>query len=376
MKILHVVTALSPDNRFGGPARVALDLAAAAQDAGHEVLVLAAGVAWRRRPTELAGVRVRVLRGWMPIRRLGWAGLIAPGLSRESRRLAADADVVHIHLARDLVTLTAGFGTRRATTPYVVQTHGMIDSTERRLGRLVDRTATGKVVRGAAAALVLTDAERKQLVRLGMPGTRIVSFPNGVTDAPSPRHPAESGAVLFLARLHPRKGAAEFCRAAVRVAPKYPDIRFSIVGPDEGDASSVDAIRATAAREIRERIDRTGAVGPDEARLRLAECLLYVLPAAAEPFGMTVVEAMAAGRPVAVSADAELAPRIRYGGAGWTFGPGGEFADLESLLTFVLADREEIERAGTRASLLVDKRFRLRPLSDELLRRYNQILDH
>ena len=373
MRIVHVVTALSPDNRFGGPARVALDLAAGAKAAGHEVVVIAAGVGYDVLPTRVQGIRVALARGFNPTPFLGWASLVAPGLPRLLRGYLPTADVVHVHLARDVVTLTGALAARRAQVPYVVQTHGMIDAAGGRLAQLVDRLATRRAVRGAAEALVLTGDEEAELQSLGLSAQRISRFPNGVDAPPVPRSAAADGPVLFLARLHPRKGAAAFTRAAVRLAATRPEVRFAVVGPDEGDAAAVQHVLNAAAPAVRAWIERIGGVSAEEARLRLAEALVYVLPAEAEPFGMTVIEAMSAGRPVVLAQSAELAPVVREARAGWTFGPGGDHPELEAALAAVLDDRDEIEAAGARATALVRERFRIEAVVEQLLEHYERI---
>jgi glycosyltransferase involved in cell wall biosynthesis len=372
--VVHVVTALSPDNGFGGPARVALDLAAGAQAAGHDVLVIAAAVGYDTLPTSVQGVPIALARGFNPTPVLGWASLVAPGLPRLLRRQLPGADVVHVHLARDVVTLTGALAARRAHVPYLVQTHGMIDAAGGRLARAVDAIATRHAVAGAREALVLTGDEQAELHALGLPEARIFRFPNGVGPPPAPRSDPASGPVLFLARLHPRKGAAAFARAAVRLAALEPGTRFAIIGPNEGDGAAVDRELDAASPEVRARIERIGGVPSEEARLRLAEALVYVLPAEAEPFGMTVIEAMSAGRPVVLAQSSELAPAVRDAGAGWTFGPAGDHPDLETALGAVLRDRGAIEQAGVRAAALVTERFRIDAVVDQLLEHYEQIV--
>lgn len=55
-------------------------------------------------------------------------------LTWRARRLP-DVDVVHVHLARDLIALTAAALGRRSGTPLVVQPQGMIDESARLLAR-------------------------------------------------------------------------------------------------------------------------------------------------------------------------------------------------------------------------------------------------
>ena len=79
MRILQVVTLLSPEGAYGGPARVALNQSAELIEQGHDVTVAAATRGYRVPPTELNGVPVRLfeartLLSRNGIRRPGCAG--------------------------------------------------------------------------------------------------------------------------------------------------------------------------------------------------------------------------------------------------------------------------------------------------------------
>ena len=60
MRILQVVTLLSPDGAYGGPARVALNQSAELVSRGHDVTVVGATRGYRDVPTELNGVPVKL----------------------------------------------------------------------------------------------------------------------------------------------------------------------------------------------------------------------------------------------------------------------------------------------------------------------------
>jgi glycosyltransferase involved in cell wall biosynthesis len=96
-----------------------------------------------------------------------------------------------------------------------------------------------------------------------------------------------------------------------------------------------------------------------------------VLPAQKEPFGMTIIEAMAAGRPVVVASDAALADAVSKAGAGWTFGESGDHPTLEQAMIAALDD--DVEEHGRRALLLVERRFRIDAVLDALETDYAQV---
>jgi glycosyltransferase involved in cell wall biosynthesis len=84
---------------------------------------------------------------------------------------------------------------------------------------------------------------------------------------------------------------------------------FSLVGADEGEASLVtDMIRKS---KWQDHIHYEGAIPPEGVKERLRQASLMLLPSIDEPFPMSVLEAMAAGRPVVVTESCGLAPIVR-----------------------------------------------------------------
>ncbi|MEJ7754401.1 MAG: glycosyltransferase, partial [Candidatus Limnocylindrales bacterium] len=154
LRILSIVTLVSPLGEYGGPVRVAVNQANALRELGHDVTI-AGGVRGYGRdvPTTINGVPARLFRASTLVPRTGFAGLAAPGLWRWFRRHARDYDVLHLHAARDLVTLPVGRLARRQGVPYVVQAHGMIDPSSNPLATPLDAVLTRAVLRGAAHVL-------------------------------------------------------------------------------------------------------------------------------------------------------------------------------------------------------------------------------
>ena len=152
MRIVHVVSGLAPDQRFGGISRVTLDLAAQQARSGHQVHVASTDIGFpRRRPRTVEGVRVTLLRSLHMIPRLGFGTIVSPGLPFAMLRLLRGSDVVHVHLAREPNTLGAALIALVAKKPLVLQTHGMLDAPSNRLAVLVDALMTAPVMRARPA---------------------------------------------------------------------------------------------------------------------------------------------------------------------------------------------------------------------------------
>ncbi len=366
MKIAHVVTLISPDAAYGGPTRVAVNQCSALQDAGHEVTLFAAHRGFDSKPDGVGGVSAVLRRGYFLHPGLGFAGLLSPGLLWELLTKMRGFDVVHVHLARDLVTLPAALLARLFRVRFVTQTHGMVDRSDRRLARVIDAVATRTVLAHAHRCLCLTPFESRELDLVDPHHGPVEIVPNGV---PTPRcdpHPSRPLEVLFLARLHHRKRPTHFVEAALRLAPRFPTATFALVGPDEGEGAPVRrSIDESAAGG---RVAVEGPISPDDSLRRMARASIYVLPSINEPFPMSVLEAMSLGLPVIVTDTCGLADAVREARAGLVVGPGED--ELTSAIENLLTDSELREEMGKNGQRLVRSRFSMEKVRDQLIEAY------
>ena len=218
MKVLHVVTLVTPDGAYGGPTRVAANLCSALRDQGHDAVIAAGVSGFDEPPAAVGGVPAHLFPARRVIRGFGYAATHAPALGPWIDEHAPKFDIVHVHLARDLVTLPTAARLRRMRIPFVVQTHGMIVPRSHPLAPAIDRLWTVRVLRSAAMALHLTQAERRDLCAVGGSGLRLRQLPNGVPMTAATASGQRSAAlpeVLFFARLHERKRPEVFAEAAL-----------------------------------------------------------------------------------------------------------------------------------------------------------------
>lgn len=366
MKIAHVVTLISPDAAYGGPTRVAVNQCSELQDAGHEVTIFAAHRGFDSKPDSVGGVSTVLRRGYFLHPRLGFAGLFSPGLLWELLRKMRKFDVVHVHLARDLVTLPAALIARLFRVRFVTQTHGMVDRSNRRLARVIDAVATRRVLARAHRCLCLTPFESRELDLVTPHHGPVEIVPNGVPTPSCDPHPSRPLEVLFLARLHHRKRPAHFVEAALRLAPQFPTATFALVGPDEGEGAPVRRLIDESAAG--ERVVVEGPISPDDALRRMSRASMYVLPSVDEPFPMTVLEAMSLGLPVIVTDTCGLADAVGEVRAGLVVGAGED--ELGTAIGTLLADSKLREEMGENGQRLVRSRFSMEKVRDLLTEAY------
>ncbi|MFE6235566.1 glycosyltransferase [Cellulosimicrobium sp. NPDC057862] len=370
LRVLHVATLLTPDGAYGGPVRVATNQVRALRARGHDALLVAAATGFDELPTTWDGVPVVTFPAVRAAPGTGFAGLAAPSMVRWIRAHGTRADVAHVHLARDLVTLPAAVAWGRSGKPFVTQTHGMVMPSAHPLAAPLDALLTRRVVARASRSFALTPVEEAGLRTLFGPRVSVQRLVNGVPvrgqgERPSPDHHPE---VLFLARLHPRKRPLAFVDAAARLAPRFPEARFRLVGPDEGEGPAVRERIAALPADVRARVAWEGALPPERTTDRLARASLYVLPSVDEPFPMSVLEAMSCGVPVVVTRTCGLAAPVSRAGAGEVVGE--DVDDLTAAMARFLGSPRRAQDAGRRARDLVRTDYSMDAVTDALEHAY------
>ncbi|MFN2594595.1 MAG: glycosyltransferase family 4 protein, partial [Actinomycetota bacterium] len=203
-----------------------------------------------------------------------------------------DPDVVHAHeplipsLSLIATTLSRApvVGTFHAAAAGSVGYHVAKPLLERAANRLSQRTAVSD--------------EARELVSKYFPGTYRLT-PNGVDFAKyadaTPKELGTGKKVLFLSRLERRKGIEVLLQAFTRLRDIDAQLVIAGTGPEERAARKL-------ARELRVDAAWLGRV-PDEEKASVFKAAdVYCAPAlSGESFGIVLLEAMAAGRPIVAS---------------------------------------------------------------------------
>lgn len=367
MKVLGVVTLVSPHGEYGGPTRVAINQLAALRALGHEV-VLAGGQRGfpDGPPTELEGVPARLFPVVSALPRSGFAGLASPGLWRAVHQHHQEFDVIHVHAARDLVTLPAAYIAQRRGARVVLQTHGMIDPSSNPLAVPLDAVLTRPVLENAHAVTYLTHVERRGLEAVARGSVRLVDLPNGVPEADGVTGRAETPHVLYLARLAERKRPTHFVQAAAILAAEFPEVRFTLIGPDEGEGQSVRA--AIERSGYSDRIRWEGAVSMSDTMSRMHQATVYVLPSVDEPYPMSVLEAMSTGLPVIVTDTCGLASFVTENDAGTVI--SDSVSDLVGAMRELIADPDRASIIGGRGRRAVREKRSMAAIARRLEQLY------
>ncbi len=159
-----------------------------------------------------------------------------------------------------------------------------------------------------AHAVVTSTAHGKQLIasRLGVPNDRIhvvsAGAPRWTTDLEAPRA-ATGGYVLFLGTLEPRKNLETLLNAWERVIARtdHTHDRPHLVLAGRLTPEATPWLDRLSSRPLAGTVEYRGYVAAVDKPALYAGARLLVLPSLDEGFGLTVLEAMAAGVPVVAS---------------------------------------------------------------------------
>lgn len=307
------------------------------------------------------------------------------GLPARIRALAQQHDAVIIHGIWQYHAYAAWRALRGSPIPYFIYTHGMLDPWFKRaypLKHLKKWTywpwADYRVLRDATAILFTTEQERRlahQTFWLYKANELVVGYG---TSAPPPdaerqrqaflqRFPQLRGQLLllFLSRIHPKKGVDLLIQAFAAVAHAEPRLQLVIAGPDQVGWQAALQQQA-AALGIADRITWPGMLS-GELKWGAFRCAkLFCLPSHQENFGIVVAEALACGLPVAIAEPVNISAEVAAAGAGLVHADtvAGTTAALYQWLALPAGEKQQM---GVRGQQLFRKRFDFAAVARHLL---------
>ncbi|WP_291521267.1 glycosyltransferase [Acidithiobacillus sp.] len=332
MKVLHVIESFAP--RYGGPVSVAMALACAQAHVGHDVTVCTTNLDYPHgvlRPPGRATIchnRVQVLYFPAQFRPLTFSAQLKHFIKNN----IATFDIIHIHGLYRFPPTYAAYRARKQKVPYVITPHGALDpylytksSRNVLLKRLYERWFDLPNLHGAGGIHYTAEDERQRAAFLGLRAPSFV-IPNGVDWGQYAQLPArgafratlklgDAPLVLFLGRLHPKKGLDLLIPAFETIRRRVAGAQLAIVGP-ENDRFGQQVRAWVAERGLAEAVHFVGHLDGADVIQAYVDADVFVLPSYTENFGMTVVEAMACALPVVISDQVNIYAEVAQSGAG------------------------------------------------------------
>jgi len=346
-KILHIVG----DSKYGGASLIIEKLANAAKEQGHQVSVLATDSMFRERLAD-AGIEVVPLNCvWRPIRPT--RDII--GLIRLKRFLASKAfDIVHTHTSKGgfvgrvaarwagvpiIIHTVHGFAFHEASSPYALKFYSML---ERLAAHCCDSIVTvSKFHCDWAQKLGISDPAKCLAIPNGIDATRVKARKSRASVRDKLAIQKDEIMCFTAGRLAKQKGLDILLHALAGI--KRPHLIRAIIAGEGPDREKLEQLRDDLHLQ-----DTVNFVG---FRKDLGDLLhasdIVVLPSLREGLSISLLEAMAAGKPVIttdigsnleVSRNGQLARIIRV----------GRTSELARAILELAADENERRRLGER----------------------------
>ncbi len=263
----------------------------------------------------------------------------------------------------------------QAKKPYALFLHGMLDPWFKQTYFLKHlkkvlywRIFEAQVVERAAAVLCTTEQERV-LARSSFKPYRANDIVVAIgTASPPPDSaqqraafvaavPAAAGkrALLFLSRIHLKKGIDLLLEAFAGLAATAPDLHLVVAGPDDDGLLPQLQSRATSLG-IRAQVSWPGMLMGDAKWGAFRSAELFCLPSHSENFGVVVAEALGCGVPVAITDKVNIYREVIAEGAGWA--DSDDAAGVaRTLNAWAATPADELAAMRTRALTAFNRRF-------------------
>ncbi len=379
LHVLHVIARLAPSD--GGPPEMLRQLAVNYAAIGDTLEVATLD--------DPAAPYLRECR--FPVHALG-PGRSNYGLSRALLRwLRANAprfDLIVINNVWLFPAVAAYMAAVGARVPYAVFTHGALDVFFKKryplkhLKKMLYWPVQYRILRKASAVLFTSELERDLALASfkpnrwtsvvvpygtnrpeGEPAAQLRAFHEAVPELRDPQRGSRRF-LLFLSRIHEKKGCDLLIEAFAKVAREHPEVDLVVAGPDQMQLQArlqQQATRLGLARRVFWPGMLQGAA--KYGAFRAAEA--FVLPSHQENFGIVVAEALSCGTPVLISDQVNIWREIKETGVGLV--EPDTLEGTERLLSRWLGMPEEQRKAmAAAAEEVFQQRFSLRRSAESI----------
>ena len=265
---------------------------------------------------------------------------------------------------------------RSLDCPRIVSPHGMLEPWSLGQGTWKKKAAwwlyQKRDLQTAEAVIATAEQEAENIRDLGV-DRPIATVPNGVDrpdDLPKDTEGGHERTVLFLSRIHEKKGLLNLVDAWDRLRPD--GWRVVVAGPDE-DGHEAEVRRRIAERNFGEAFSFVGPVEGGAKWSLYQKSDLFVLPTHSENFGIVVAEALSCGTPVITTKGAPWRD-LKEHACGWWVEIGAEplVKALDEAIHLSAAERSTMGRRGKE---LVEQKYTWPQVADRLERTYRWILE-
>jgi len=363
MRVLHVIVGISRSS--GGPSRSVQGLVAGLNSAGIEAWLMTLN---KGDDPWVEGVQYFV-----------------NGEPFENALVQVKPQIVHLHGLWSFELHRCAVICRRRGVPYIIAPRGMLEPWSLQQKWLKKRIARflyqDNDLKCAAALHATAESEAEQFRKLGFKNLIVVS-PNGV-NVPNNFSRSERGEkrrVLFVSRMHPKKGVVELVEAWSGIQHQIPNTnlnnwRCELVYTMSGDVEREYVVKIKARVKelgLEDQFIFTGALDDDAKWQAYARADLFALPTYSENFGIVVAEALWAGVPV-ITTKGTPWQELEVCQCGWWIDVGIKSLVAAFKEALLLPDAERREM-GERGRKLVEEKYTWNAVVKKMIAGYEEVL--
>ncbi len=392
MKVLFVTGYYKPAYEFGGPV---VDTAAICEhlvELGVDVTVFTTNAGGRTVLDVPVGqlVKVEGVDVWyFPLRFNGLGYFYANGLASQIRDQALNFNIIYTDALWGYASIPVYYASKLAVKPYVVKLHGQLEPWSLQQKSLKKKTYLniwGKRLLNSANGLICSDyQELEELEDLNLKSPAFV-IPNGVNIEEFrslPTHelfrsqfniPSDALVILFLGRLHPKKRPDLAIQVLSMMPESLKNCHLIIAGPDQEQMVTHLSIYAQEL-DCLERVHFTGMLDRKEVLAAFAASDLMIMPSEplSENFGISALEALAAGVPILVSDGVPIGRWATWAEAGRMVSCNAQA--LSQAACELLADPSALKDMGERGKVLAQEKFDIRGITRQLKDQFQAIIE-
>lgn len=287
-------------------------------------------------------------------------------------------DVVHVNCCWMPQCVWAQLWAQKAGYKAVLSPHGMLEPWimarhywTRKFPALL--LYQKKAIVKADCLHATAESEKENLLKLGY-NNRIKIIANGidVENIEIKKEWARKKQILFLSRIHVKKGINFLLEAVAELKNELADYTIHIAG--EGDTDYIKQLKEKArALGISNLILFCGGVYGEKKWELFQKADVFILPTYSENFGIVIAESLASGTPV-ITTKGTPWKDLELEHCGW-WTEIGTVPTINAIKLFLSCSDEELENMGKKGRLLVEKKYSSKQMAEKMLTLYHKIID-
>lgn len=376
MKILIITPSYKPAFVYGGPI---FSVAYLAENLSkqNEVLVLSTNANGKENltidtlhPLQMDGVNIRFFK-----RQTKDHSHLSIGMLRYLWKHGGEYQVIHIQSWWNTVAVLTALICKIKSWKYIISPRGMLSpyTIEHSIVKKIIHNLIGNYLLKNAIIHVTSNDEKQKLDKLN-PRYTLIDVPNYVDVNSKSQNVIRSENsdifnLLFLSRIHPKKGLEDLFSALSKVGFNY---HLSIVG--DGDSNYIEELKLLSRKlMIENSISWKGALYNDDKIRSYANADVFILPSKDENFANTVLESLAQGTAVIVSKNVGLSDFVSDNNLGWVY--DGSVNNLVEVLNESKTSPQKLKNIRETSTSIIESNFSEENISNRYIAMYNTSLN-